>query len=44
MKKRMIVKYIDDLYKTHIASVTSMIEVDFIRERFQFVELIVINK
>ena len=43
MKKKMIVKYIDDFYKTHIASVTSMTEVDFIRERFRFVEVIVIK-
>lgn len=37
--KRFMVTYIDDFHKKHITFVTSMAEVDFIRDRFTFVEM-----
>jgi len=38
MKKYMVI-YIDDFYKKHMAFVTSMAEVNFIRGRFDLVEI-----
>lgn len=37
--KRFMVVYIDDFYKKHMTFVTSMAEVDFIRDRFNLVEI-----
>ena len=38
MKKYMVI-YIDDFYKKHMAFVTSMAEVNFIRGRFNLIEV-----
>lgn len=37
--KRFMVVYIDDFYKKHMTFVTSMAEVDFIRDRFNLIEV-----
>lgn len=41
--KRYMVTYTDDFYKKHITFVTSMAEVNFIKERFTFIEVKVIK-